>query len=142
MRFIVSTNKGQEPLDNCKYVFLHGRVCQDEASNDSNESVNMQQWIWRLQSPTKLMELLFMYDFSIILSYTSKQCQDPSHLPPTRKIEITKLIKRLKAARDSFRNNQCPAVVTLLSYLKKVTKVTMFFHYCSLSFSHYVILHN
>ena len=96
----------------------------------------MQQWVWRLQSPSFLVDLLFMYEFSQIVTYTSKQCQDSHHLPPTRKREVQQLIERMKAARDSFGANETPAVVVLSSYERDVclniSTLSLYLHEISL----------
>ena len=76
-------------------------------------AVEMQEMVARLQNPLECMNLIFMHEYSKILTHTSKHSQDTEHLPPTRKQEIDKLLKRLQLAQEAFQNRKCPDEITI-----------------------------
>ena len=98
------------------YVFS---VCQAVASSDCNEAVAMQQYAYHLQDPEKCLDLLFMYEYSQILTHAFQQSQDTGHLPPTRKIEIDLLIAQLEEAKQAYIYLKLPEN-TLISWTEKV----------------------
>lgn len=74
----------------------------------------------RLQDPEKCMDLIFIQEYSLILTHASKQCQDTSHLPHTRKMEIDLLTQRLVKARDAFGAGNLPDA-TSISWTEQVS---------------------
>ena len=81
---------------------------QEEASGDTNEAVEVQQWMQRIQDPEKVLDLLFMEQLSLLVTHSQQHCQENDHLPMTRKNEIQQLIKRLENASRSLGGHQLP----------------------------------
>ena len=70
----------------------------------------MQHMVSRLQDPCACVQLMFMHEYSILLSHCSKHAQCPQHLPPTRKKSVIRFKDCVKKAQEAFEQGSLPAI--------------------------------
>ena len=99
------------------------RVCEQISGSDTRQAVAMQTEASILKDPEFVLNLVFMYEYSQLLTYSSTQVQDSHHLPVTRKKEIDAL---LQAAHESFAKEEYPEIVKLSWLTTTVCEIYVF----------------